>query len=197
MFQTGWKSQQARDSWKSKARSSLALQGTVDSAGTGPYPPQVGISNPSVTAVMWLIIINSPQQIFHNRVRKPLAKVPLENALIRFGAETRSVCESWRKGRDVFWETLDVFTSGKSVSLLMDQVGNCLHGLAVTTDNRGLIMLYPTLVAASGGTTKTPELPRADTAASSATTPKTIPLKGHCISEPNKVILRDGFCRAA
>lgn len=92
---------------------------------------------------------------------------------------------------------LDVFTSGKSLSLLMEQVGNYFHGLAATTDNTGWVMLYPTLEAASGGTTKPPELPRGDTGASSAKTLKNIPLQSHCISDPNRMILRDGFSKAA
>lgn len=106
-----------------------------------------------------------------------MAMVPLEIALIRFRAETRSVCEYWRKGREVFWKMLDVFTSGKFLSFLTDLAGNCFHGLVATTDNRGQIMSHPTLKAASGGTTETPELPCGDTASSLATTLKTIPLQ--------------------
>lgn len=77
----------------------------------------------------------------------------------------------------MFWKMLDVFTSGKLLSLLMDQAGNCFHGLAATTDSRGWRIPYPTLEAAWGGTTKTPELPRGDTAASTAMAIKTIPLQ--------------------
>lgn len=59
----------------------------------------------------------------------------------------------------MFWKMLDVFTSGKFLSLLMDQAGNSFHGVVAATDNRGWIILYPTLEAAWGGTTKTSELP--------------------------------------